>query len=484
KIASDSAMVAYCTGLGSELSATLSACESYCLSMSGCNAVDWHPGNSGCTPRQCSYYPPKYASHSGWEVWAIKTKTSTTTDLVWVKVASEGLMGDVNCAEVGSDESVIWSDCESACLTLSSCNAIDFSYGGTQCTYRHCTTYPPNYQSASGWDVWAITTGTSATTNTTTTTTVNPCTLSTYRWNTTGITVWDSSHIGYITDMYFDSNDTLYIVDVGKSVVWKLLKNATTATVTAGQLDSSGSNASQLCDPQGVYVDSKSNVYVSDCINDRIQKYINGSTVGITIAGVCGSRGSALNQLSCSRNLVIDSTDTYVYIVDGNNNRVMRYQTNSTGGTNGVVAAGSISAGNGITQLRAPWGIQYLPTISNYLYISNCDGHSVMRWIPSASSGEFIAGTPGTSGSTATTLSSPRGIKLDSYLNMFVADHGNHRVQMFCQNNRTAITVAGTGVSGTSATQLNNPDGIAFDSSMNLYVVDAGNKRVQKFLKL
>ncbi|CAF4162549.1 unnamed protein product [Adineta steineri] len=175
KIASDSAMVAYCTGLGSELSATLSACESYCLSMSGCNAVDWHAGgSSGCTIRQCSYYPPKYASHSGWEVWAITTGTSITTDLVWVKVASEGLMGDVNCAEVGSDKSVIWSDCESACLALSSCNTIDFSYGGTQCTYRHCTTYPPKYQSVSGWDVWAITTGTSTTTNTTTTTTVNP----------------------------------------------------------------------------------------------------------------------------------------------------------------------------------------------------------------------------------------------------------------------------------------------------------------------
>ncbi|CAF1087421.1 unnamed protein product [Adineta steineri] len=167
KIASDSAMVAYCIGLGYESLATLSACESYCLSISGCNAVDWHAGGSGCTPRQCSYYPPKYTSHSGWEVWAITTETLTTTDLVWVKVASEGLMGDANCAEVGSDESVTWSLCESACLALSSCNAIDFSYGGTQCTYRHCTTYPPNYQSASGWEVWAITTGTSTSTNTT-----------------------------------------------------------------------------------------------------------------------------------------------------------------------------------------------------------------------------------------------------------------------------------------------------------------------------
>ncbi|CAF4451933.1 unnamed protein product, partial [Adineta steineri] len=92
-----------------------------------------------------------------------------------------------------------------------------------------------------------------------------------------------------------------------------------------------------------------------------------------------------------------------------------------------------------------------------------------MRWIPGASSGEFIAGTPGTSGSTATTLSGPIAIKLDSFLNMFVVDFSNNRVQLFCQNNQTAVTVAGTGTSGSSATQLYGPRGIAFDSSMNMY---------------
>ncbi|CAF4169503.1 unnamed protein product, partial [Adineta steineri] len=57
-------------------------------------------------------------------------------------------------------------------------------------------------------------------------------------------------------------------------------------------------------------------------------------------------------------------------------------------------------------------------------------------------------------------------------------------VQLFCQNNQTAVTVAGTGTSGSSATQLYGPRGIAFDSSMNMYVSDANNHRVQKYLKL
>ncbi|CAF0850761.1 unnamed protein product [Adineta steineri] len=406
--------------------------------------------------------------------------------MVWVQIASDSTMG-ANCAGVGYQPAGTLSSCESYCLSLSGCNAVDWKTDGSGCTPRQCSSYPPNYASTSGWEVWAITSGTLttiATTTITSTTTINPCTLSTYRWNTAGITVLSSSQMNYITDLYMDSNDTLYIVDSGNNVVWKLLKNAATATVVAGQSGSGGSSASQLNSPQSLYLDSTSNIYVSDYLNARIQKYVNGSTVGITSAGVTGTSDSALNHLNVPRGLVIDSTDTYVYIADYNNNRILRFPTTSTTGTNGVVVAGSSTAGDTVTQLNYPWGIHYLPTLSSYLYITNYAGHSVMRWIPGNSSGEFIAGTPGTPGSTATTLSNPVAIKLDSYLNMFVADYGNHRVQMFCQNNQTAITVAGTGSSGSSATQLNNPKGIAFDSLMNLYVADSGNSRVQKFLKL
>ncbi|CAF1499808.1 unnamed protein product, partial [Adineta steineri] len=79
QIATDSTMGANCAGVGYQPSGTLSSCESYCLSLSGCNAVDWNTGGSGCTPRQCSSYPPNYASQSGWEVWAITSGTSTTS---------------------------------------------------------------------------------------------------------------------------------------------------------------------------------------------------------------------------------------------------------------------------------------------------------------------------------------------------------------------------------------------------------------------
>ncbi|CAF4094511.1 unnamed protein product, partial [Adineta steineri] len=279
--------------------------------------------------------------------------------------------------------------------------------------------------------------------------------------------------------------NTLYITDEASStVVWRLLKNATTATVIAGIKDSKGSSNTQLSYPQGVYVDTIGTMYVSEYYNHRIQKYISGSNIGITIAGLNSSSGSALNQLNSPRFITLDPTQEYIYISDGENHRIMRYSTASTSGDNGILVAGGIGAGNTDTSLNRPYGIWYQPSVSSDLFITNNAGHSIMSWTPGASSGTFIAGVPGTPGSGSTLLNGPMGIRLDKYLNMFVVDHFNHRIQMFCANSKTGVTIAGTGIDGSTATTLNGPRGIAFDSGMNMYITDYGNMRVQKFLKL
>ncbi|CAF4027929.1 unnamed protein product, partial [Adineta steineri] len=207
------------------------------------------------------------------------------------------------------------------------------------------------------------TTTTTTTSTTTTTTTINPCTLNTYRWNTTGITILNASQVIYTAGIFFDSSATMYVVDANNQVVWKLLKNATTAIVVAGQLATSGSSASLLNSPVDVYIDSNNNMYVSDYNNARIQKFVNGSTIGATFAGISGSSGSALNQLYQPGCFSVDSSQTYMYISDYGNNRVMRYPMTSTTGTNGTIVAGGAGAGNTNTQLNLPWGIYYQPTI-------------------------------------------------------------------------------------------------------------------------
>ena len=305
------------------------------------------------------------------------------------------------------------------------------------------------------------------------------------RWNTTGITVLSAPTLSFTSGLFFDSYDTLYIVDeTGNHVVWKLFQGSSTPIRVAGLFQIPGSNASELYNPQDAYLDSNQNVYVVDCNNHRVQKFLSGSLNGVTITGTTASSGSALNQLSNPRYFTFDSTETYFYLADTGNHRIMRYATNSISGVNGTVVAGGNGAGNTNNQLISPWGIYYPSTVSNFLYITNSGGHTVMQWAPGASSGTVIAGSPGLAGSNASMLNIPMGIKMDRYLNMYVVDSGNNRVQMFCQNNQTGITIAGDGTQGSSATQFRGPRGIAFDSQMNLYIGDLYNSRVQKFLKL
>ena len=148
--------------------------------------------------------------------------------------------------------------------------------------------------------------------------------LNSPRWNTTGITIINSSQISNVSGSFFDSNDTLYIADeYSNSVVWKLPKNSLTVTLVAGIVLSRGSGANQLNRPEGVYVDSKKNLYVTDCYGHRVQKFVNGSTIGITIAGISGSTGSDLNQLSYPRYFSVDPSELYLDRNDNTNQRPM-----------------------------------------------------------------------------------------------------------------------------------------------------------------
>lgn len=213
------------------------------------------------------------------------------------------------------------------------------------------------------------------------------------------------------------------------------------------------------------------------------------------------------------------ANDGDIYVANENNGQVIKWELKQTN---------SIS----VVNFSASCYSLFIDT-NNTLYCSIDDQHQVRKisLINSNTSVSILAAGTGTSGSSSTTLNSPRGIFVSDGFNLYVADCGNDRIQLFRFGQLNATTIAGSAVSGTislncptdvildaddylfisdtnnhrivgskssgfqclvgcygrhgaGADEFNHPRGLAFDSFGNLFVVDKDNDRIQKFLSI
>ncbi len=164
--------------------------------------------------------------------------------------------------------------------------------------------------------------------------------------------------------------------------------------------------------------------------------------------------------------------------------------------------------------------------INNILYCSMHDRHQIVTQSLNSDSNmiTIVAGTY-CSGSTSNALYNPYGIFVNTNFDLYVADCGNNRIQLFQSGQLNAITVSGnillscpTDVvldaddylfivdqgnnrivrlgpngfqclvgcygSGLASNTLYSPQSMAFDSYGNIFVTDSNNNRVQKFILL
>jgi hypothetical protein len=298
-----------------------------------------------------------------------------------------------------------------------------------------------------------------------------------WTWNATGITIAGTGTPGSALNqlnspwnIYLDpQTNILYIADSQNHRIVKWLPNASSGIIIIGN-GTSGSQPSQLNTPKDVFVDSSDNLYVADTNNQRVQFFPNGSTIGSTITTSWGV-GNVFG-------VFVYNTSTYACDY-----------TNGAIWNNGTAVAGNQGLGSNSNQLNNPQGFT-VDTLYNKstMYIANSQQHTIVQWLPGASTGTIVAGTNGVANSLNNTFNFPVAVKIDAWSNLFVVDNNNHRIQLYCRYPSISSygrTIAGTtGVSGISPTDLKYPAGLALDSSMNLYVSDTSNNRIQKFMRL
>lgn len=206
--------------------------------------------------------------------------------------------------------------------------------------------------------------------------------------------------------------------------------------------------------PNGLFVDINNTVYVANRANNRIQVWSHGSSVLTrTITG------GVLSPFS-----VFATNDGDIYVDNGaTDRRVDKWMFNATRNSSVMSVKDSC------------YGL-FIDVNSN-LYCSMQSFHQVlMKSLDSNLSMWTIAGGGDCSGSASNRLFNPRGIFVDTDLNLFVADCGNDRIQKFSSRQLDAITVAGTRVNGTIS--LNCPTGIILDGNGYLFITDSFNHRI------
>ncbi len=319
------------------------------------------------------------------------------------------------------------------------------------------------------------------------------------------------------------------------------------------------SSSATLCYPAGLAVDNIGNLYVADRLNNRVLEYNTpfnacaglpcvGPAANLAIEGQCIFLDAT--ALCNPSGVAVDSSYN-VYVADTNDNRVLEYNdplgsgSPNVSGANLVFGQGSLGtnfrantcADGSVyknppptsTTLCLPTGVAF--DKSDNLYIADRQNSRVLEYKnplgsnPPNVTADLVFGQ-GSSGSSfgantcadgqygnpppsATTLCFPRDVAIDGSGNVYIDDYSNSRVLEYKDPlssnppNVTADLVFGQGSSGTdftansciglppigpetslnmpSASGLCYPEALTVDSAGDLWVADTINNRVLEY---
>ncbi|CAF0819514.1 unnamed protein product [Adineta steineri] len=104
----------------------------------------------------------------------------------------------------------------------------------------------------------------------------------------------------------------------------KWLQGAKEGIVVAGR-QGEGNSLTQLSRPYGIIVDQLGTVYVADCGNHRIMRYLDGTTKGSVIIGENNGQREQTSQLSHPVDVSFDQQGN-LYVGDNDNYRVQKFE--------------------------------------------------------------------------------------------------------------------------------------------------------------
>jgi len=244
---------------------------------------------------------------------------------------------------------------------------------------------------------------------------------------------------------------------------------------------SRGSGDRQFKVPYSIGIDSQHKIYVVDRENHRIQKF---DTNGTFIAKGGNGRGSSNNQFDSPEDIVFSPFG--IFVADTGNDRILKFNSNFT-----LVNKWG-SKGTGDEKFIHPHAIDVHSKGNVYVGELNEPGVKVFD-----SNGKFLKRW-GSNGTGDGEFSLPQEhIAVDSKDRVYIVfGASNPRVQIFDTNDtflgkigspckmstdEGCIDPDESGPLESGDGQLSRPEHVSIDSEGNVFVVDRGNQRIQVF---
>ena len=140
-----------------------------------------------------------------------------------------------------------------------------------------------------------------------------------------------------------------------------------------------------------------------------------------------------------------------------------------------TIVAGNGSAGSTSFMLKQPRGI--FVTRNNDLYVADSGNDRIQMFRFGDRNGTTVACA---SANGTISLSRPTDVMMDGDGHLFIADSYSHRIVRSDANGCRCV-VGCSGWRGSAANQLDQPHTLSFDGRGNLYVLDHSNNRIQRF---
>ena len=256
-----------------------------------------------------------------------------------------------------------------------------------------------------------------------------------------------------------------------------------------GSQDGTGAGA-RFALPQGIAADQAGILYVAEPDSATIRR-VTPQGVTTTLAGSRGVAGYADGAGAAARfntpsRLEADE-DGRLYVTDTGNSAIRRV---TPGGVVDTVAGngtcGSRDGNGGAARFCSPRGIA-LDRWGN-LWVADSGNHTVRRIEPSGYV-STVAGSPGVCGSRdgrggGAQFCDPQDIEVDQWGNVYVVDTGNSTVRMIDQDGDVTTLAGqpgqcGAADGGSGASRLCAPGGIAVEGN-DLYIADTGNATIRR----